>query len=61
VAPLPVHQNSTFQFPGTLVTSRSDAENVLQQTCLTAWKNRDKFDPRGANLRLGPVYARMMK
>ncbi len=39
------HQNRIFRFLMTLVPSRSDAEDLLQQTCVTLWQNRSKFDP----------------
>lgn len=45
VALLVTHQQGVFRFLMTLVPSRSDAEDLLQQTCLTLWQNRAKFDP----------------
>lgn len=45
VALLLANQNRVFRFLMTLVPSRSDAEDLLQQTCLTLWQNREKFDP----------------
>jgi RNA polymerase sigma-70 factor (ECF subfamily) len=39
------NQNRIFRFLMTLVPSRSDAEDLLQQTCVTLWQNRSKFDP----------------
>lgn len=45
VALLVTHQQRIFRFLMTLVSSRDDVEDLLQQTCLTLWQNRAKFDP----------------
>ena len=45
VALLLANQNRIFRFLVTLVPCRSDAEDLLQQTCLTLWQSREKFDP----------------
>jgi len=45
VALLLTNQNRIFRFLVTLVPCRSDAEDLLQQTCLTLWQSREKFDP----------------
>lgn len=45
VALLVANQNRIFRFLVTLVPCRSDAEDLLQQTCLTLWQSREKFDP----------------
>lgn len=45
VALLVTNQQRVFRFLMTLVPSRYDAEDLLQQTCLTLWQNRAKFDP----------------
>ena len=39
------NQNRVFRFLMTLVPRREDAEDLLQQTSVTLWKRRDKFDP----------------
>lgn len=39
------NQNRIFRFLVTLVPCRTDAEDLLQQTCLTLWQSRQKFDP----------------
>ena len=39
-----LNQNRIFRFLMTLVPSRSDAEDLLQQTSVTLWQNRSKFD-----------------
>ena len=39
------NQNRVFRFLVTLVPCRSDAEDLLQQTSVTLWQNRAKFDP----------------
>jgi RNA polymerase sigma-70 factor (ECF subfamily) len=39
------NQNRVFRFLVTLVPCRSDAEDLLQQTSVTLWQNRVKFDP----------------
>lgn len=46
VALLVTNQQRIFRFLMTLVPSRDDAEDLLQQTCLSMWKNRAKFDPK---------------
>lgn len=45
VALLVTNQQRVFRFLMTLAPSRDDAEDLLQQTCLTLWQNRAKFDP----------------
>jgi RNA polymerase sigma-70 factor (ECF subfamily) len=45
VALLLANQNRIFRFLVTLVPNRSDAEDLLQQTSLTLWQSREKFDP----------------
>jgi RNA polymerase sigma-70 factor (ECF subfamily) len=45
VALLLANQNRIFRFLVTLVPCRSDAEDLLQQTCLMLWQSREKFDP----------------
>lgn len=45
VALLVTNQQRIFRFLMTLVPNRVDAEDLLQQTCLTLWQNRAKFDP----------------
>ncbi|YCM42799.1 sigma-70 family RNA polymerase sigma factor [Verrucomicrobiaceae bacterium 227] len=45
VALLVTNQQRIFRFLMTLVPGRADAEDLLQQTCLTLWQNRAKFDP----------------
>jgi RNA polymerase sigma-70 factor (ECF subfamily) len=45
VALLLANQNRIFRFLMTLVPGRSDAEDLLQQTCVTLWQSREKFDP----------------
>jgi RNA polymerase sigma-70 factor (ECF subfamily) len=45
VALLLINQNRVFRFLVTLVPCRSDAEDLLQETSLTLWQNREKFDP----------------
>lgn len=45
VALLVTNQQRVFRFLMTVVPSRNDAEDLLQQTCLTLWQNRAKFDP----------------
>jgi RNA polymerase sigma-70 factor (ECF subfamily) len=39
------NQNRIYRFLLTLVPRREDAEDLFQQTCLTLWQNRWKFDP----------------
>lgn len=45
VALLVANQQRVYRFLLTLVPCRSDAEDLLQQTCLTLWQSRAKFDP----------------
>jgi len=45
VALLLANQNRIFRFLVTLVPCRSDAEDLLQQTCIMLWQSREKFDP----------------
>jgi len=45
VALLVANQQRVYRFLLTLVPSRSDAEDLVQQTCLTLWQSRAKFDP----------------
>jgi RNA polymerase sigma-70 factor, ECF subfamily len=40
-----VNQNRIYRFLLTLVPRREDAEDLFQQTCLTLWQNRLKYDP----------------
>jgi RNA polymerase sigma-70 factor, ECF subfamily len=37
-------QDRVFRFIMTLVCNPTDAEDLLQETLFTAWKNRDRFD-----------------
>ncbi len=39
------NQNRVFRFLMTLVPRREDAEDLLQQTSVTLWKSREKYDP----------------
>lgn len=45
VALLVSNQPRVYRFLLTLVPCRSDAEDLLQQTSLTLWQSRAKFDP----------------
>ena len=45
VALLVASQQRVHRFLLTLVPCRQDAEDLLQQTCLTLWQSRAKFDP----------------
>lgn len=45
VALLIENQNRVFRFLMTLVPRREDAEDLLQQTSVTLWRSRDKYDP----------------
>jgi len=45
VALLLANQNRVFRFLMTLVPRREDAEDLLQQTSITLWRSRDKYDP----------------
>ena len=38
------NQNRIYRFLLTLVPRREDSEDLFQQTCLTLWRNRWKFD-----------------
>lgn len=42
---LVANQNRVFRFLMTLVPRREDAEDLFQQTSLTLWRNREKYDP----------------
>ncbi len=42
-------QNRVFRFLMTLVPRREDAEDLLQQTSVTLWKNREKYDPEAGD------------
>jgi RNA polymerase sigma-70 factor (ECF subfamily) len=44
VALLVANQGRVFRFLMTLVPRREDAEDLLQQTCMTLWRSREKFD-----------------
>ena len=39
------NQSRVFRFLFTLVPRREDVEDLFQQTCLTLWQERAKFDP----------------
>ena len=41
---LSLHGQAVFRYIVRLVPQLADAEEVFQQTCLTAWKNRAQFD-----------------
>ena len=45
VALLMANQSRVYRFLVTLVPSRADAEDLYQQTCITLWKSREKYDP----------------
>ena len=45
VALLLANQSRIFRFLITLVPSRYDVDDLLQETCVTLWKNREKYDP----------------
>lgn len=45
IALLIANQNRVFRFLMTLVPRREDAEDLLQQTSLTLWRSREKYDP----------------
>lgn len=45
VALLVANQSRVYRFLLTLVPCRQDAEDLLQQSCLTLWQSRAKFDP----------------
>jgi RNA polymerase sigma-70 factor, ECF subfamily len=38
------NQNRIYRFLLTLIPRREDTEDLFQQTCLTLWQNRSKFD-----------------
>jgi RNA polymerase sigma-70 factor (ECF subfamily) len=39
------NQNRIYRFLLTLIPRREDAEDLFQQTCLTLWQNRGRFQP----------------
>ncbi len=39
------NQSRVYRFLFTLVPRREDVEDLFQQTCLTLWQERAKFDP----------------
>jgi RNA polymerase sigma-70 factor, ECF subfamily len=45
LALLLANQNRIYRFLLTLVPRREDAEDLFQQTCMTLWRSRPKFDP----------------
>lgn len=45
VSLLVANQNRVFRFLMTLVPRREDAEDLFQQTSVTLWRNRGKYDP----------------
>jgi len=45
LALLLTNQDRIFRFVLSLVPSRSDSEDLFQQTCMTLWQNRQKYDP----------------
>ncbi|WAC19505.1 sigma-70 family RNA polymerase sigma factor [Luteolibacter sp. SL250] len=45
VALLIANQNRIFRFLMTLVPRREDAEDLFQQTSITLWRSRAKYDP----------------
>lgn len=45
VSLLITNQNRIFRFLMTLVPRREDAEDLFQQTSLTLWRSREKYDP----------------
>ena len=45
IALLLANQSRVYRFLFTLVPRREDVEDLLQQTCLTLWLQRAKFDP----------------
>lgn len=38
--------NAVYRFIATLVPNRADAEELLQETAITAWRERDRYDPQ---------------
>jgi len=38
-------QSRLYRFIASLVPDRADAEDLFQKTCITAWKERETFDP----------------
>ena len=42
---LVANQSRVFRFLMTLLPRREDAEDLFQQTSLTLWRNREKYDP----------------
>jgi RNA polymerase sigma-70 factor (ECF subfamily) len=45
IALLLANQNRIFRFVLSLVPSHTDSEDLFQQTCVTLWQNRGKYDP----------------
>jgi RNA polymerase sigma-70 factor, ECF subfamily len=45
LALLLANQSRFYRFLLTLVPCREDAEDLFQQTCMSLWRNRSKFDP----------------
>jgi len=45
ITPLLASQSRVYRFVFTLVPRREDVEDLFQQTCLTLWQERAKFDP----------------
>ena len=46
IALLLANQSRVYRFLFTLVPRREDVDDLLQQTCLTLWQERAKFDPK---------------
>jgi RNA polymerase sigma-70 factor (ECF subfamily) len=45
VSLLVANQGRIFRFLMTLVPNRQDAEDLFQQTCITLWRSREKYEP----------------
>ncbi len=45
VALLVANQGRVYRFLLTLIPNREDAEDIYQQTCMTLWRSREKYDP----------------
>jgi RNA polymerase sigma-70 factor (ECF subfamily) len=45
VALLTANQGRVFRFLMTLLPRREDAEDLFQQTSITLWRSREKYDP----------------
>ena len=43
------NQNRIYRFVLSLIPRREDAEDLFQQTCLTLWRNRAKYNPAVGN------------